>query len=372
MRKTLYLHIGTPKSGTTTLQHFLTKNQARLAAEHGLFYPPPSSVPYGFELSKNHLILPYSVLRERAWPSFVPQRDRVSADVAFGALQRDIETTVHPRILVSSEDFSVHGTYSRPLLERVAGLTGCDKSVVVYLRPQSGVLESLYSWNPDLWKTGRTLEEIAADPNAGLPPWLDYQRMLAPWRETLGDDAIDCRILDSEAGSGDTITATLAGFGIENAGFEPVGRLNTARQAGVIEFFRRTLPALDPSQHDRYHEELRPIVRDAVGSVRYPMLSDAASAAFMERFEAGNSELACAFFGRDALFPSQERERPDPSAEELLTLDEVLRTFVTHWSQQHAASEDERRRFAAAEAWRTAANRWRGLRRRLGRRVRRR
>ena len=36
--KTLYLHIGTPKTGTTSLQHFCHDNQQKLA-EKGYFYP---------------------------------------------------------------------------------------------------------------------------------------------------------------------------------------------------------------------------------------------------------------------------------------------------------------------------------------------
>ena len=36
--KTLYIHIGTPKTGTTSLQHFCTEN-AKLFEEQGYCYP---------------------------------------------------------------------------------------------------------------------------------------------------------------------------------------------------------------------------------------------------------------------------------------------------------------------------------------------
>ncbi len=342
MSKTLYLHIGTQKTGTTALQRFLATNEARLAAEHDLWYPAPASVAYGSGVHSSHVILPYAAAAPRRWPAFVPPGERISADEAFGALQRDVDRAMTGRVVVSSEDFTVHGVRSRAVIDRVAALRGCDLRVVVYLRPQADVLESLYSWNPAYWKTGRALDDIAEDPTAELPAWMDYERALAPWRDRFGDDALDCRLFglpphrdvvqDFCAHLG--IDADAIGDGTGAGGLVPVARANAARPAGVIEFFRLTLPGIAPAHQDRFVEDLRPFVEAAVDDTRLPPLGDAGRAAVAERFATGNRVVAQAFFGRDDLFEPVTRDGREPSATPLLPPGAVERILTAYWSSR--------------------------------------
>ena len=94
--KTVYLHIGTFKTGTSSIQNFVTSNRDELAS---LGYYVPTGQAMG------HHELPISLIRdysdfEAAWPKF----EGDSAEIWSRALA-EINATDCDKIIISAEGF---------------------------------------------------------------------------------------------------------------------------------------------------------------------------------------------------------------------------------------------------------------------------
>src|SRR5882724_4089086 len=96
MRKQLYLHIGFPKTGTTSIQMWLTENATALAA-HGVLYPATGrgrqEHDYGHhQLPRGLVTKPLSELAVM-WPDMTNLRE-------------EVDNSPGSTIIVSSEDFA--------------------------------------------------------------------------------------------------------------------------------------------------------------------------------------------------------------------------------------------------------------------------
>lgn len=170
MRRAI-VHIGTPRTGTTTLQHILTRLRPALAGA-GVLYPsliPPSAtVPH---LSHQYLV--------EALDGRRPRRDRAAllADLAAQA-----RATPCDAVLLSYE-----GLCQAPPALRVpqalAALfadAGFAMEAVMTVKPQAEYLNSLYTWRTQFLREGRTFPAFA---RAWMgSPRLDLARMAAPWQ----------------------------------------------------------------------------------------------------------------------------------------------------------------------------------------------
>jgi hypothetical protein len=184
-----YIHVGTHKTGTTALQHYLGENDALLAAE-GLLYPrcgrmhPSRSGQHNiaFELSGD----------ERYHPPLG----------SFADLLDEVAAAALPRACISSEGLQF--VHDRP--DRLRALRdgfvaiGYRAVVVIYLRAQSEYLESLY---PTLVHHGYTasfrefIERALADGVVryrGVRSYrFDYAGLLERYAAVFGADGVIVR-----------------------------------------------------------------------------------------------------------------------------------------------------------------------------------
>ena len=170
MRRAI-VHIGTPRTGTTSLQHVLTRLRPALA-DAGVLYPDltPSTaaVPH---LSHQYL--------GEALDGRRPRRDRVEL---LQDLAAQLRATPCDTVILSYEGLC----QASPILgipRRLAALfaaQGFQMEVVMTVKPQAAYLNSLYTWRTQFLREGRTFPTFAA---AWLgSPRLDLDRMAAPWR----------------------------------------------------------------------------------------------------------------------------------------------------------------------------------------------
>ena len=182
--KPIILHIGSTKTGTSSLQQYLTQHAADLLRQ-GVVYPMAGRNAGG-------QIAHHNLCYER-------QPKRVEAGVfkpAVGTWSQalsEIDTADAPVGVISSEAFM---NARPPHVPRFAEtLAGRDVTIVAYVRRQDRWLQS--AWNQQA-RFGR----------CGLDFWGfyegvrrrgrgDYHRMLAPWSEAFGADHVNVRNFDA-------------------------------------------------------------------------------------------------------------------------------------------------------------------------------
>ncbi|EIE49408.1 hypothetical protein AL036_09260 [Salipiger aestuarii] len=189
MTKTLILHIGHYKTGTTALQVFAVENR-RFLAEHGVDYPKV------WHNRAKHSALLFSILRQIGVTKLMHgYANTVSPHKVWGDMFKHIESSPYPVTLVSSEEFMRIGQFPAAqallgeiLATRPAGLT---VRAVVYLRDPASHLRS---WYNQLIKMNRHVADLNTALNGDIEDiHFDYRRAVAPWCRLLGAENVDVR-----------------------------------------------------------------------------------------------------------------------------------------------------------------------------------
>jgi hypothetical protein len=182
--RTCILHIGTHKTGTTSLQAMLSLNRAAFAAT-GVYFPPVGMTQ---EYSGNHKI---------AW-------DLMSGN--FSNHVEDFLTALRvsplPVAIASSEDLSLlhpdPGTFAK--LSALIGECGYRTKVIVYLRAQAPFAESMYAErikHGDIKRLSDYLHEILTtgtfSPRLSVPIAFEYGMMLDRIAAAIGKENIAVR-----------------------------------------------------------------------------------------------------------------------------------------------------------------------------------
>lgn len=144
MRKTVYLHIGAPKTGTTSLQTFLGKHRSDLARQ-GFFVPRSDSKIFGHHSLVLSLINDFCSIWYAGW-------ERVTQDskTVWSDLLMQIDKTECQNIIISSEMFyeitnPQYRSCSQDMGELIKRyLSAYDVRVIAYLRPTEKYLNSIY------------------------------------------------------------------------------------------------------------------------------------------------------------------------------------------------------------------------------------
>ncbi len=167
MNKEVFLHIGTNKTGSTSIQNQLYKDRSELL-KHGISYP--------LETKAHH-----HVFRNKTGNL------RLKID-SWSELMKEIASPEIKKVIISAEGFA--RGYANIELEGLYQikneLRNFDVTIVLFLRSQHSFLESYYS---QLLKHGvqfseKLLEEILEDTN------LDYFKMVSAWASVFGKEKI--------------------------------------------------------------------------------------------------------------------------------------------------------------------------------------
>jgi hypothetical protein len=230
--RTILLHIGFHKTGTTALQSALAAVRPQLA-EAGVLYPG--------RLSAHHRAAMAATGRRWGWAG---KGGRRPSSRYWQELVR--EATAHQgRVVISSEAFSLTDDAT---MDQIVDRLGADRlQVVMTLRPIARLLPS--SWQQYL-KYGLTLpygdwlEQAFADPPACPPSpnfWRrnDHVGISERWARRLGPDRVSVVVLDeSDRGflfrAFEQMLALPAGLLVPDAGLAASNRSMTAAEAEVL------------------------------------------------------------------------------------------------------------------------------------------
>jgi len=139
--KTIYLHIGTFKTGTSAIQNFITRNREALC-ELGYFVPSSQAM--------GHHELPISLIRDYStfdgpWPKFEGSSEQI-----WGKLIEEIDAGPCDKVIISAEGFcDLVNEHCREASERMGRLVGhyLEKYKVVvicYVREILPYMRSMY------------------------------------------------------------------------------------------------------------------------------------------------------------------------------------------------------------------------------------
>jgi hypothetical protein len=144
---TIYLHIGTPKTGTTALQKFLFDNREKLL-EKGYLYPISGiiSTAQNSKRSPQHLGLCEALVKHYDIKYPVDTNSRDKCERSWEELKREINTINPKTVIISSEFFTAMQEYYNPDIIALVKkrLEDYETKIVLYVRRQDDFFRSSY------------------------------------------------------------------------------------------------------------------------------------------------------------------------------------------------------------------------------------
>lgn len=349
-----WLHIGTQKTGTTSLQHYLAANRERLL-ERGFLYP---SSPGGV----NHVgMTAYS--RDEAKIDLIRKRCGIESSADVNAYRRrlsrelndEIENCRPAAVILSNEHLSarVRSSVEIRRVEELCRSFAERVTIVVYLRNQ---IDYLVSWYNTLVKAGNSKSFDGLGVRR-IERQVDYARMLAPWARVFGVENMQARRFESQDMKGGDIVEDFASIvGLETKGLARADRLNQSLDFEGLEFLRRFNSHFPRAKGERGNPERAGVVefllaRRAGEGFR---MSRAKAAEIEERFRESNCEVNEKYFGsRHApLFPPSLSVRSDDQPDDPLSVDATIGICAALWrEQQLKIGSGAPRRLREAESW---------------------
>jgi hypothetical protein len=313
-QRVLYLHIGTEKTGTSTLQ-LLGHENRKLLADHGLLYPHAGArvahaglTLYALEDTKRNVLL----------TAFGLQSDQDVVEfraTLMGKLRAEVNRKDCPKILLSNEHLSSRVTEVPDIQLLIDGLrTVCpDIRVIVYLRPQHELVLSMYS---TAVKGGRyTPLRIGRKDHTH---YYNFDLMLSCWEAVVGIDNITVRLFQPEEFFGGTlIDDFFHTLGMATpAGLKMPDKINKSYDADTLQFARignEILPKSERKGSGMQGGFLHALAQVSTG----PKFTAAGSelAELDESFRLSNARVARRYFPdrNGVLFaPFTGTETPDP------------------------------------------------------------
>jgi hypothetical protein len=292
------LHIGSGKTGTSSIQHLLSKSRERLAERGTLF---PQSPGLGRHVQLGLFIRPDAELGKLInW-----HKQEFSSPADFredfqGRLFAEIDSSGLTRVLLSDE--ALYGC-SVDALKRLRAFTdeiARSIRVVVYLRRQDDHVCSRYQ---QVVKTGEVRRLAERLEQVNYKKTYDYHGRLETWRRLIEPNEFVVRPFESErfvAGSLYQDFFEAAGLGPWSDDLETAGPLNESLDAEAVELLR-----IVNIYRVEYEDAVpglinnRKLVTRLAGSATGPTLTlpDSVLDAFMETWAESNRAVAREFVG---------------------------------------------------------------------------
>ena len=304
MSKPLYLHIGTHKTATTSVQHFFSKNRKALRRQ-GIFYPCQSIV--GAPKHYAHHRISHAIAGKDPIMS-MEKAEEFLAEVHTRANEDEtIFLSAEPfyRHVLGEDDGDDYDVPYARYIERVRRMTEAfDVKIMVMVRRQDLFAESLYSEHVLSTNYQRRIPAFLAD----KAPLLDYATRMKQWAAAFGENSILLNTFEPEHLEHSIERHFVEWLGGEwQEDFVNVGAFNPTLSRAFVEYkrmlnfksqgremntiFRKWLTEV---AEQRFTEQLE----DRSKYYLDPMQRFA----LMEQYEEGNRRLAQTYLHRDALF----------------------------------------------------------------------
>ena len=336
-KSTIFIHIGTIKTGTTSLQNFFHLNRESLLRNHGIFYPKTpghknhTKLPlYAFDQNMAEMRTRHGIQDARQLENF-----RKTFKQAFGAeIKPQLE--LGNDILVSSEHLSSRAMDNKDLI-RLLELFEDYKvniKIIVYLRRQDRMMLSTYStwvksggrWNlnPDAYKNRR----------------YDHLAMLDLWSGAVGIENVVVRVFEkSKLIDGDLYADFCCVLGINPQNqlkIPPKDKLNSSLDEEQIQFlklFNKFVPTLENNKTNSLRGNIVEYLEAYTNNNRLD-ISYSQKQAIYKYFEKNNNLIAIKYLNlKEPLFDSIS-EADSKNEPVKLTTEKAIEISAHLWLRQ--------------------------------------
>ena len=313
------IHIGTPKTGTTSIQEYLALNRDEMQ-RLGFAYPRAP----GQRTHETLAIAVAEVARTGSMTSLDLLRKNLEAEIAA------LSSTVHT-VIFSSEHLSakIASDEDARRLRRFLDSWFESYRIVLYIRRQDERAVSGYS---TLLRQGLNVESVLRHSKLRR---LDYLPILERYGAAFGQDALAPRLFVRDAfKDGDLLTDFREVAGLPELPNMPPKALNPSFSAAAQEFMRRLNAARG---RDEEHDKIPIRVRDILfarypGTGRRPSRKEALE--YYGAFSESNEKIRAAWFpDRATLFPEDFSRYPE-EGDPLPTDAELLEVALTVVAEQ--------------------------------------
>ena len=332
----IILHIGTEKTGTTSIQRFCARNREALR-RRGYFFPTSPG-------ESNHTKLAAFAANEgKCLDLRKPLGVESTAELEtfreefMSVFRAELAACGTERVILSNEHASSRlGNPEEQLRLRDFLMELADEvEIVVYLRRQDDFLLSSYS---TAVKRGET-EPLQLPNDVVREHRFNYHWLLKRWSQSF-EQKPTVRVFDpAELTDGDVVADFLGVLGLENSSeFERVERTNESLDLMAIEFLRelnRFLPKAWDQGGEAARANLIPLLQARKISKRltsWPELDE-----FYASFADKNRKVANHYLGSERLFPERPNEALSEHAK--LDLDTAFEVFAELWKARSAIGE---------------------------------
>jgi hypothetical protein len=342
MSRDLYLHIGTEKTGTTSIQRFLKMNRELLAG-HGVLFPTSPG-------NMNHMALTVAAQEDNVKGPLrkifkVLSRDDVKHFRAklHADMTAELKDTPFKTTIMSGEHCSsrlLNDTEVTRLKEMLTRFFDRIR-IVVYIRRQDDYLLSTYSTSV---KVGGT-RPLTVPSSKRIRTRYDHWELLSRWAGVFGRENIICRKYDKPSLKGENVVTDLldAVHVDPNLPFEQPDTRNESFDANTLEFlrqFNKHVPRFDGDDRNAMRENLVALL-NAQATGPLPTLGADELREFMSNFIDTNRRVAIEYFGGelkgsdDPLFLPRSDAR-DRTRDPGLTAERAVEISAYLWQQQQA------------------------------------
>lgn len=194
-QRKVFLHVGPPKTGSTTIQSMLDRSWEEFLRE-GILYPvkgrPPEGDWYWVRRPQGrvHYRGPMLAHHFLAW-TLMNEVEEVSAEVCWGELREELEATEAASIVISSEAFA---RLTPEQIRRARSyLSACEVYVVLYLRDPFSRILSDYTQNVKKGRATTSFKAFIREQETDLCP---FGAVISRWGEVVGDEHMIVRLVE--------------------------------------------------------------------------------------------------------------------------------------------------------------------------------
>lgn len=339
--KTLFLHIGTPKTATSSIQKFCAKNREVLQSK-GYCYPYTIRNYPGIGENRNAHFMMGKIPSEE--DSSVPNSEEQRFfELGMEHVHACFES--FDNVILSDEGLWMASGRARPNLwkdlKADADKYGYTIKIIVYLRRQDQFLSSRY--NQRVKNTGytKTWEEHVKKAPAALGDILDYAAKIRGIAEVFGREQLYVRRFDKSGFYGGSIYADFfqcLSLTITEEYQELEQDANLSFGGNTFEIMRviNKMPDLDKSNQSYLRQQIKKCAEESAKCYKYTMFSKEEAETFLSHYRQGNEQIAADYIGDGKpLFDYEVKSTEKWNKQNEYMIDDLIRLFAVTTCQLH-------------------------------------